>query len=343
MGAAILARRAAATGGEAAWFDMLPATVALPTAGFAGDELEAARLPPAATAFCRAFLSVLRAAADGPLAPALTAAGVRATDRASPLVWGAALAQSRTFVVDARGTRVLAPGIDFANHAAAPTAAVRVTHSPHAAQGAAAAEEVAPPAPVGESTICLVAGAAGVAAGDAVTVSYGPHPLEALFSLYGFLPPEDAATGRDATVLFDSLADAAAAAASLASPAAVPGAPDADTLLDAMTAALAAQFKGVDQDWSGMVVAARGCDPRAVAAARAAAAALAPAFEAVGRKAPGGGDVVAAGVARLLASLTAEGPPPPATPAGALAAELVRRRVAVLRAAEAAIGSGGRK
>ena len=331
LGAALLRRRAAATGGEAAWFDLLPDEVMLPTTVFTGDELEAARLAPGGTEWCRTFSRVLRAAAEGPLAPSLAAAGVRTSDLAGPLVAAASLAQSRSFVVDNNGTRVVAPGIDLSNHAPRPTAAVRITHAPNASQGAVAAAEVAPPAPVGESVMVLVAGENGVKAGQPVTISYGPHSLDVLFSVYGFLPPVDPAT--DATVLFDTLTDVANAAVAVAADSNISA--DAASLLPTITAALAADHPRTD--WTGMVVTAGGCEPRAVRAARAAAAALAPAFAAKGARPPNAGDVMAAGVASLLTALASEGPEPPATPAGRLAGQLVARRVDVLLAAADAI------
>lgn len=81
---------------------------------------------------------------------------------------------------------------------------------------------------------------------------------------------------------------------------------------------------------------------RAVALATAAAVCVAPAFEAVGRTAPGAGDVVAARLSTLLSTLTAPAlDPPPRSPRAALGVALVGRRVAVLRAAAGTLGRGG--
>ncbi len=57
------------------------------------------------------------------------------------------------------------PGVDMANHSLAPSARVRLVHSPDACQGATAAEEVCPPEAAEEqapSMFQLVAGEAGV-------------------------------------------------------------------------------------------------------------------------------------------------------------------------------------
>lgn len=62
-----------------------------------------------------------------------------------------------------------------------PHACPRCVHSPGSCQGAAALDEVCPPGTVAEqsaepSRFELVAGEDGVAAGQEVTISYGPWP-----------------------------------------------------------------------------------------------------------------------------------------------------------------------
>ena len=172
--------------GEAAWFDLLPASIPLPTTTFTLPELRAAALSPAALDFCRAFGRGVRASAEGPLRRRLEdRCGARAGDPSPALVWATSAVQSRTFVLElpssggggggggertatTRVRRVLPPGIDFANHdAAAPTAEARVRHSPAAVQGLGAVEEVVAPRfrdgnGAGESVIELVAGAEGI-------------------------------------------------------------------------------------------------------------------------------------------------------------------------------------
>ena len=176
--------------GEAAWFDLLPPSIPLPTTTFTAAELRAAALSPAALEFCRAFGRGVRAAAEGPLRRRLEAAGARAGDPSPALVWATSAVQSRTFVLELPGgkvggkggrktaaaatkvRRVLPPGMDLANHdAAAPTAEARVRHSPSAVQGVGAVEEVVAPrfrggggdgGGAGESVIELVAGAGGI-------------------------------------------------------------------------------------------------------------------------------------------------------------------------------------
>lgn len=180
-------------GPPAAWFSLLPRRVDLPTTTFTPDELSAACLPPGQADAARRVARSLRAAAEGPLLDRLKAAGAARGDPAGLLLWAAGAAQSRAFV-DGR-LRLVAPGIDLANHdGEAPTAAVRVVHSPGAVQGRAAAEEVAPPEEVEKeitsrpSRVELFAGPAGLRAGGPVTISYGPHTLESLFMVYGFVP-----------------------------------------------------------------------------------------------------------------------------------------------------------
>ena len=161
--------------GEAAWFDLLPASIPLPTTTFTASELRAAALSPSALEFCRTFARGVRAAAEGPLRRRLEEkCGARAGDPSGALVWATSAVQSRTFVLSLPGVgreervrRVLPPGIDFANHdSLSPTAEARVRHSPGAVQGRDAVEEVVDPRfsgnGGGESVIELVAGAEGI-------------------------------------------------------------------------------------------------------------------------------------------------------------------------------------
>lgn len=103
------------------------------------------------------------------------------------------------------GNFIIAPGIDNVNHDFSANSFVRTVHSPEACQGITALEEVAPlpeSTPHANSTgsasvFELVVGDASIAAGDEVTISYGPWHNDRYLLHYGFIPesnPHDAVT-----------------------------------------------------------------------------------------------------------------------------------------------------
>ncbi|KAL6765411.1 hypothetical protein V8C86DRAFT_797283 [Haematococcus lacustris] len=103
------------------------------------------------------------------------------------------LLHSRCFFDPESGSHLAVPGIDMANHeGVTPSASVAVQHSPGAVQGWAALEEVCDPRAAlpgcSQSRFNLVAGAAGLRAGQEITISYGAWPDAAFCLLFGFVP-----------------------------------------------------------------------------------------------------------------------------------------------------------
>ncbi|KXZ52010.1 hypothetical protein GPECTOR_10g1032 [Gonium pectorale] len=111
-------------------------------------------------------------------------------------LWAVQVFHSRCFVEPGSGRHLCVPGVDMANHAAQPNAAVRILNSPGACQGYDALEEVAEPAPRQPCRFNLEAGEAGVRQGEEVTISYGRWPSEAFLLLFGFVPAASSSGGE---------------------------------------------------------------------------------------------------------------------------------------------------
>jgi hypothetical protein len=235
----------------APWLAALPAHVPLPWLYWTAEEL--AELQDGAT---------LREAAlmRGALAAARAAAPPGA--EASRVAWALSLVHSRSFL-DGPHQHLWVPGIDLCNHARAPSAAVRTVHSPDACQGAAAAEEVAPPAPRAPSRLELVAGPEGLAAGEEVTISYGAWPNDVLLLFFGFV---EEGNPHDTVELFADLEELADFCCALA---AERGGGESCLEPSALLAALEGELGG--GDWARLAAAAGGLDARLAAAAGAAA------------------------------------------------------------------------
>jgi hypothetical protein len=234
----------------APWLAALPAHVPLPWLYWTPEEL--AELQDAATlreaALMRGALAAARAAAPPGAA-------------ASRVAWALSLVHSRSFL-DGR-QHLWVPGIDLCNHARAPSAAVRAVHSPDACQGAAAAEEVAPPAPRAPSRLELVAGENGLAAGEEATISYGAWPNDVLLLFFGFV---EEGNPYDSVELFADLEELAAFCGALAAECrGGESCPEPAALL----AALRGELGG--GDWARLAVAAGGLDARLATAVGAAA------------------------------------------------------------------------
>ncbi|MEW5297266.1 MAG: hypothetical protein WDW36_000488 [Sanguina aurantia] len=106
-------------------------------------------------------------------------------------MWAVQLLLSRCFYYGPESRHLAVPGIDMCNHSHAPSAAVKVLHSPDSCQGREANEDIAPPLPpssTSDTLFQLVAGEDGISAGQEVTISYGPWPAQPFFLLFGFVP-----------------------------------------------------------------------------------------------------------------------------------------------------------
>lgn len=123
-------------------------------------------------------------------------------------LWAVQVFTSRCFFEPTSGRHMCVPGVDMANHSLAPSATVRIQHSPAACQGYDALSEVAEVPPPEPSRFLLLAGDQGIRAGDEVTISYGPWPNEPFLLLFGFVPGP--ANPHDSLLLFRDAHEAAA-------------------------------------------------------------------------------------------------------------------------------------
>ncbi|KAG2445278.1 hypothetical protein HYH02_008745 [Chlamydomonas schloesseri] len=101
-------------------------------------------------------------------------------------LWAVQVFHSRCFFEPTSGRHMTVPGVDMANHTAAPSAGVRIVHP--MSQGWDAVAEIAEPPPPEPSRFTLVAGEAGIRRDEEVTISYGSWPSEAFLLLFGFVP-----------------------------------------------------------------------------------------------------------------------------------------------------------
>ena len=99
---------------------------------------------------------------------------------AEELLPAAACAHSRAFSFLEQ--KIMAPGIDFANHSFEPTCEVEI-------ESVSGVRE-RPPQPNGQ-VFHLQAGEAGLRAGEEATISYGDWPNEVLYLYYGFVVPDN--------------------------------------------------------------------------------------------------------------------------------------------------------
>lgn len=230
------------------WMAILPDHIPLPWLYWRDTEIEALQDPDTVN---EAFLL------QQTYSQALERYGGAHSEEA--IAWALSLVHSRSFI--SSGAHVWVPGVDLCNHTLDPNARVRLRHSPGACQGAAATEEVAPPPPPEPSRFELIAGEAGVAAGQEVTISYGSWPNDVFLLFFGFVPPPGS-NPNDAVCLF---ADVAEVLSFLKN-----GAPVTDADVMAVEEALGAPAA----EFERLVVTAEGLDGRVPAAVAAALAAV---------------------------------------------------------------------
>jgi hypothetical protein len=113
------------------------------------------------------------------------------------VAWALSLVHSRSFLSNGH---VWVPGIDLCNHSWRPNATVRCVHSPGAAQGGGALEEIAPlPTEQEPSLFQLIAGEGGIKSGEEICISYGSWPNDVLLLFFGWVDDDNP---HDAVALF---------------------------------------------------------------------------------------------------------------------------------------------